>query len=241
MTEELEQLLGSLHLRRILEIYDGHLKASEKEDVTYTDFLLGLLRPQWHARQEQSLEWRIKRAGLPEQWSLDTFPFAKQPGVNRRQIRAFAELDFIGKAENIVFIGPTGVGKTGLASGLLLKALQNGYRGQFIRAQDLFDEMYASLADRSTRKLLNYLTRVDVLVIDEMGYLNLRPEQTNIFFKLMEERYKRHPTVITTNLNYDEWATFLGHKGLVDALLSRLRHQCHTIRIDGPTLRDPTG
>ena len=107
MTEELEQLLGSLHLRRILEIYDGHLKASEKEDVTYTDFLLGLLRPQWHARQEQSLEWRIKRAGLPEQWSLDTFPFAKQPGVNRRQIRAFAELDFIGKAENIVFIGPT--------------------------------------------------------------------------------------------------------------------------------------
>ena len=241
MTEELEQLHTSLHLKRILEIYDGHLKASEKEDVTYSDFLLGLLRPQWHARQEQSLEWRIKRAGLPELWSLDTFPYAKQPGVNRRQIRAFAELDFIGKAENIVLIGPTGVGKTGLASGLLLKALQNGYRGQFIRAQDLFDEMYASLADRSTRKLVDRLARLDVLHIDELGYFNCRPEQANIFFKLMEERYHKKATLITTNLQYEEWHSILGNKPMVDALLSRLRHRCHTVTIDGPSLRDPQG
>lgn len=241
MTEELEQLLRNLHLKRILEIYDAHLKASEKEDVTYTDFVLGLLRPQWHARQEQSLEWRIKRAGLPEQWTLDSFPFSKQPGVNRRQIRAFAELDFIGKAENIVFVGPTGVGKTGLASGLLLKALQNGYRGQFIRAQDLFDEMYASLADRSSRKLVNRLARLDVLHIDELGYVNCRPEQANIFFKLMEERYHKKATLITTNLPYEEWHNVLGNKPMVDALLSRLRHYCHTVTIKGPSLRAPQG
>jgi len=133
------------------------------------------------------------------------------------------------------------VGKTGLACGLLLKALQNGYRCIFIRAQDLFDEMYASLADRSTRKLLNSLARVPLLLVDEMGYLNLKPEQTNIFFKLMEERYRRHPTIITTNLDYPEWHGFLGNKHLVEALLSRLRHQCHTVRIKGPSLRDPQG
>jgi len=98
------------------------------------------------------LEWRIRRANLPERWSLETFPYARQSGVNRKQIRTFAELDFAAKHENLVFVGPTGVGKTGLACGLLLKALQNGLRCQFIRAQDLFDEMYASLADRSTRK-----------------------------------------------------------------------------------------
>ena len=126
-------------------------------------------------------------------------------------------------------------------AGLLLKALQNGYRGLFLRAQDLFDEMYASLADRSSRKLLNRLARVDLLCIDEMGYLNLRPEQTNIFFKLMEERYRQHATIITTNLAYEEWHHFLGNQALVDALLSRLRHQCHTVRIDGPSLRDPQG
>jgi len=78
--------------------------------------------------------------------------------------------------------------------------------------------MYASLADRSTRKLLTYLSRIDLLVIDEMGYLNLRPEQTNIFFKLMEERYRRHATIITTNLDYEEWHNFLGSKPLVEAL-----------------------
>ena len=166
MNEELEQLLRNLRLGRILEIYDEQLPKTQEQDLTHTEFLLQLMRAQWHARQEQALDWRIKRAALPEQWSLESFPFAKQPGVSRRQIRAFAELDFIPKAENIVFIGPTGVGKTGLASGLLLKALQNGYRGQFVRAQDLFDEMYASLADRSSRKLVNRLARLDVLVVD---------------------------------------------------------------------------
>jgi DNA replication protein DnaC len=74
-----------------------------------------------------------------------------------------------------------------------------------------------------------------------MGYLNLRPEQTNVFFRLMEERYRSKATIITTNLDYDEWHNFLGNKPLCDALLSRLRHQCHTIRIDGPSLREPTG
>jgi DNA replication protein DnaC len=241
MTEDLQQLLDNLKLRRIRDIYDEQLRAAEKEDISYSEFLARLLRAQWHHRQETALEWRIRRANLPERWSLETFPFARQPGVNRKQIRAFAELDFVSKAENIVLIGPTGVGKTGLASGILLKAIENGYRCQFVRAQDLFDDMYASLADRSSRQLLKRLARLDVLQIDEFGYLNLKPEQSNIFFKLMEERYRRRPTIITTNLDYSEWHTFLGNRPMVEALLSRLRHYCHTVRIKGPSLRDPQG
>src|SRR5437773_3449492 len=108
MNEELEQLLKNLKLGRILEIYQEQLRAAETEDVTYTEFAVRLLRAQWHTRQETALEWRIRRANLPERWSLETFPYAKQPSVNRKQIRAFAELEFIPKAENIVFIGPTG-------------------------------------------------------------------------------------------------------------------------------------
>jgi DNA replication protein DnaC len=241
INEELEQLLKNLKLRRILDIYEEQLHAAEKEDVSYSEFLTRLMRAQWHARQEHALEWRIRNAKLPERWSLDTFPYARQPGINRKQIRTFAELDFVTKKENIVFIGPTGVGKSGLASGILLKAIENGYRCQFVRAQDLFDEMYASLADRSTRHLLRRLARLDVLLVDELGYLNLKPEQSNIFFKLMEERYHRRPTIVTSNLDYDEWHNFLGNRAMVDALLSRLRHYCHTVRINGPSLREPQG
>ena len=97
-------------------------------DVTYSEFLTRLLRAQWHHRQEIALEYRIRRANLPERWSLETFPFDRQPGVSRKQIRSFAELDFLAKAEHLIFIGPTAVGKTGLATGLVLKALENGYR-----------------------------------------------------------------------------------------------------------------
>jgi len=241
MKDDVAQLLQSLRLKKMAELVDAEIQRAENEQLSYQEFLARLLRAQWQANQENALAWRIERAGLPEHWTLESFPFKRQPGVNPKQIRTFAELEFIARAENIVFVGPTGVGKTGLASGLLLKALQNGHRGIFMRAQDLFDEMYASLADRSTRRFLNRLARVDVLLIDEMGYLNLRPEQTNIFFKLMEERYRQRPTIITTNVDYSEWANFLGNKHLVDALLSRLRHHCHTVKIDGPSLREPNG
>jgi len=151
MTEELEQLLKNLRLRRMLSVYDEQLQAAEKAQVSYSEFVAGLLRSQWHDRQESALEWRIRR------------------------------------------------------------------------------------------QLLNRLARLDVLLIDEFGYLNLKPEQSNTFFKLMEERYHRHSTIITTNLMYDEWQNFLGNKSMVEALLSRVRHYCHTVTINGPSLRDPQG
>jgi hypothetical protein len=163
MTEELEQLLKNLKLRRMLEIYDEQLRAADKDDISYSEFVTRTGARAVARRQEGALEWRIRRANLPERWSLETFPFARQPGVNRKQIRGFAELEFIAKAEKYR-VGRENrrrQNRTGLR--LLLKALENGYRCQFIRAQDLFDEMYASLADRSTRQLLNRLARFGTL------------------------------------------------------------------------------
>lgn len=242
MDDELDQLLVGLKLRRLREIMEAELAWATEHQPSYTELLKRLLRQEHTAQQDRFLEYRIARSKLPERWSLKTFPWDRQPGVDRKVIEQLAELDFVPQGVNVVLIGPTGVGKSGLASAVLLEALYRGHRGLFIKAQDLFDEMYTTLADRSSRKLLNRLLRLDLLLIDELGYLNLRPEQSNIFFKLMEERYtKGRSTLITTNLDYDEWYGFLGHKEMVGALLDRLRHRCTTIRIDGPSLRTRTG
>ena len=241
MNDDLDQLLKNLRLHRIREIIEREVERADKakKKPSYTEFVARLLREQYQYRRERSVAYRISQARLPEQWTLETFPFAQQPGVHEPTVRQLDELDFIPQAHNLVFIGDTGVGKSGLAMSILRKALENGYRGLFIKAQDLFDDMYQSLADHSSRKLLNRLASIDVLLIDEMGYLNLRPEQSNIFFKLMEERYNRKSTLITTNLIYDDWYSFLGNKQMVAALLDRLRHHCHTISIEGPSLRQP--
>jgi DNA replication protein DnaC len=236
MDDDLKQLLESLKMGR--ERTEEHLRRALDQKPAYSDFLRGLLREELHAQQERLLEGRLERARMPERWSLESFPWERQPGVSKAQLLEFGKLGFLADGTNLVFIGSTGVGKTGLATGLLLKALLSGRRGLFVKAQDLFDEMYQSLADRSTRRLLTRMGRLDLLLIDEMGYLNLRPEQSNIFFKLMEERYQNKvSTVITTNLEYEEWAGFLGQKGMVKALLDRLQHRCQTIRLEGPSLR----
>lgn len=240
MDDDLDQLLASLKLTRLRTTLAGHLAAAAAEGPAYSEFLRRVLRDEYHDQQVRFLEGRIDRARLPERWALESFPWEQQPGVQRGRIEELARLDFLSDGTNLVFMGPAGVGKTGLASSVLMKALLAGRRGQFVRAQDLFDDMFRSLADHASRALLNRLVRLELLVVDELGYLNLRPEQSNLFFKLMEERYAaRRSTVVTTNLDYEEWYGFLGQKAMVGALLDRLRHRCVTIRIDGPSLRQP--
>jgi DNA replication protein DnaC len=241
MNEDLQQLLDNLKLKTVAARFDEMLAAAEKNGTPTPTLVAQLLRAEWHARQEQALRARITRAKFKQDWTLESFPFKRQPGIKERQIRTLAELEFIPKAENIVMIGETGVGKTGLLVSLARKAVQNGYRALFIEAQDLFDQMYSSIADRSSRKLLKVLTNVDVLLVDELGYANVKPEQTNIFFKLIEERHHRRPTLISTNLPFSAWQDFLGNPPLTKALLSRLRERCHTIVIDGPCIRPQTG
>jgi DNA replication protein DnaC len=237
--EQLHALLGELRLNGMARALDAELDRAQAHAAPPAEVLHRLLTEQACFQRERRLLYRIGQAKLPWPWTLDTFPFARQPGVDRAQIRSLASLDFVRRAQNLVLIGPTGTGKSGIAIGLLRQACLDGYAGRFYNAQDLLDELYASLADRTTTKLLKAMMRLRPIVIDELGYLTLKPEQVNAFFRLMQQRYGRVTTIITTNLEYLAWYDMFDNKPLVDALLDRLRHQCITIRIDGPSLRDP--
>ena len=235
--EALHALLQELNFKGMARVLDSELDRAERNGISGVELVHRLLSEQATFERERSLLNRVAQARLPWPWTIDTFPFERQGGVNKAQILGLADLEFVRRADNLVLIGGTGTGKTGIALGLLRQACVNGWRGRFYNAQTLLDELYASLADRTTTKLLTALSRMQPLCIDELGYLNLKAEQVNAFFRLMDQRYGKVSTIITSNLDYPQWYELFNNKPLVDALLDRLQHHCITIRIEGPSLR----
>src|SRR5215472_25043 len=239
MLDQLRNLVAQLRFRGMEAALDAEIARAERGSVPAVDLLYRMLLEEAASKRERSLAYRLQQAYMPWNWSLESFPFERQPGVDKGQIQTLAGLDFLRRSDNVLLIGPPGTGKTGIALGLLRQACVNGYRGRFYNAQALLDELYASLADRSSLQLLKRLSRFQLLVLDELSYLTLRPEQIDMFFRLIDQRYLRTSTIITTNLDTPAWYDLFQKKPLVDALLDRLQHHCVTIRINGPSLRDP--
>jgi DNA replication protein DnaC len=237
--ELLKEMMQRLRLKGMARALEMELERAERQGVPLAAVILHLLEHEATYQRERSLANRVKNAHLPWPWTLDSFPFERQPGVNKAQILALAGLDFIKRNQNLLLIGKTGVGKSGIAIGLLREACLNGYNGTFYSAQVLLDELYASLADRSTSRLIKKLSRLPVMIIDELSYMTLKPEQCNAFFRLMDQRYNRASSIITSNLDPSEWHTVFHNRNMLEALLDRLQHHCIKIHIDGPSLRTP--
>jgi DNA replication protein DnaC len=239
MRDKLQGLLASMRFDGMAAALDDELERAEREGATGPELLYRLLSAEAASQRQRSLAYRLKQARLPWDWTLDSFPFSEQPSINKGQIKTLAGLDFLSRANNVVLTGKTGTGKTGIAIGILREACLNGYRGRFYDAQELLDELYASLADRSTARLLKRLSRLQPLVIDKVDNLSVKPEQANAFFRLIDQRYNRVSTIITTSLDLNDWYELFEKKHLVDALLDRLRHRCISITIEGGSLRSP--
>jgi len=241
MLNQIHAHLDALQLRAMRVQVGDALKHAQKKKPSYSAFLLDLLRGELEHKRNRHLIHALRRSGLEEFWVLETFPWHLQPKLNKRLIEELAELDFLDRRESAVLMGPPGVGKSGLAGALVLQAIYAGRRAYRIRASDLFEEFGASYADRSTKRLLKRLSRLDLLLIDEFGYVNPpQPNQVNDFFRLMDNRCNRKSTILTTNLDFPEWDQFLGKPSLTQALTSRLLQNCRLIDLQqGVNLRDP--
>ncbi len=167
MKNKIIELLKTLKFKGMALALDEQITLAENGTATQ-EIICNLLQEELRYRQERSMQNRLRNAKMPWDWTLNSFPFKKQPDVNKNQIMTLAGLDFLQRGENIILHGKTGVGKSGLAVGILRQALVSGFRGRFYDVQHLLDDLYASLADRSTTKLLNALCRFDILLLDEL-------------------------------------------------------------------------
>jgi DNA replication protein DnaC len=199
-----------------------------------------VLEEECRAKRENARLMRRQRSNIPEMLEMETFPFSRQPKLDRKKIMSYYDsFQYMTKRRNMVWLGPTGCGKTGLATAFLLQAIDRGHRGYFVTFPELLQELFQSLADRSEGKVLKRYLTYDCLVIDEVGYVEVEAAQVGQFFTLMHKRHKQKTTLITSNLGFSEWGSFLHNKHLTAALLDRLTETSHTINMkDCKSLRD---
>jgi DNA replication protein DnaC len=232
MDEELQKMLKYLRLGGLLAHWDELLAEARRGRFSHERLLRHVLEAEYRVKLENARLLRRKRAHIPEILEIETFPFARQPKLDRKKIMSlYDRFDYMTKQRNIVWLGPTGCGKSGLATGFLLQALDRGYRGYFITFPELLAELYAALADRSEQRVLRKYARYDCLLIDEMGYVEIEPAQVGLFFTLMQKRHKTKTTLITSNLGFSEWGSLLKNNQLTGALLNRLTETSHIINM----------
>jgi len=191
-----------------------------------------VLEEEYRIKRENARQFRIKRARIPEPLVIETFPFERQPKLNKKKIMALYDSSgYLQQHQNIIWLGVTGCGKTGLATSFLIHAIDQGYSARYVLFADLIAELYRSVADHSEERVIKSYLALDLLLIDEMGYVEVEPVQVGLFFTLMHQRHKKKPTLITSNLGFGEWRSFLKNDHLTAALIDRLTENSHVINM----------
>ena len=235
--ETLEQNLKRLKLRHIRDKLDEINELALQEEPSYLDFLAHLAQEEVDGREATSRQRRLKAARFPACRTLDSFDFTFQTSVSQQTIRDLATLEFIKARENLILLGPPGVGKSHLAIALGTEAVNAGYSTLFITMDDLANRMYACLADGSLPRYVRSLLRNDVLILDEVGYLTLGKTASDHLFQLVSKAYEGVSLVVTSNLDFSEWGTLFASPSTAAAVLDRLLHHAHVITLRGDSYR----
>ena len=237
--ERITHLCAELKLERIATDYPALAQKAVTDEASFAEFLERLLTHEAGFRQERCRQTLTRMACFPALKTLETFDFAFAHGVPKAQILELASLAFVERTENVVLLGPSGVGKTHLAIALGYRASQSGIKTRFITAADLMLQLV--MASRQER-LKEYLSRVvlgpRLLIIDEIGYLPFGRDEANLFFQVVAKRYEKGAMILTSNLPFPQWASaFADDTTLTAAMLDRLLHHAHIVSMSGESYR----
>jgi DNA replication protein DnaC len=232
MDEELKQMLKYIRLGGLLANWDQYLSVAQKGNYSHARLIKYVVEKEYEIKKENSRKMRLARAKIPEKFVIETFPFSRQPKLNKKKIvNMYESFDYMSKCRNVIFIGPTGTGKTGLATAFLTHAIDQGYNGRFIAFAEIVEQLYQSVADHTEAKVIKAFAASDCLLIDELGYVEVEPVQVGLFFTLMNKRHKKKTTLITSNLGFSQWSSFLKNDHLTAALIDRLTENTHVINM----------
>jgi len=232
MNEEITAKLKYLRLGGLLAHWDEYLQLAADKNFSHGHLLTHLVEEEYRLKQANARAFRRLCARLPEPWGIETFPFERQPKLNRKKLMALYDSgNYLQDHQNIIWLGGTGCGKTGLATSFLIQAIQQGARGRYVLFADLLSELHRSQADRSQNQVIRRYVKYDLLLIDEIGYAEAEPSQVGLFFTLLQKRHKQRSTLITSNLGFSEWASFLKNPHLTAALIDRLTEFSHVFNM----------
>lgn len=237
---QLERLGGHLHklrLQKSAERLEALLQHAAAEDLPYADFLERVLGEEVAAKTAKNVSMRTAMARFPFVKPLETFDFAYQPSIDKRQVLALASCHYIEHGDNVIVLGPPGVGKTHLAVSLGIKAIEAGYRVLFTSAAQLIATLTKALAEGRLDEKLKLYTTPRLLIIDEIGYLPIERIGANLFFQLISRRYERGPMILTSNQSFGAWGEVFGDRVIATAILDRLLHHAVTLNIRGNSYR----
>ena len=229
--------LADLKMPGALEALDEVLTGVDGGGMTASEAIEQLLGAQIMLRNNRRLQAAMRSSRLPGIKTLDDFDFSFQPSIKREQIDSLHELGFLERKENVIFLGPPGVGKTHLAISLAIAAAPSGRRVYYGALADLITSLEEAKTAGQLGRRLNILTYPSLLVIDEIGYLPVRQSGAMFFFQLINRRYERASTVLTSNKGFEEWGQILGDDVMAAALIDRLLHHCHIVNIRGNSYR----